>query len=139
MRAAARGGASVVAALLLAGSWGCELVTDLDAHDYSLEQSGAACPSIGSSSGQLTTGDPSCDTCLATQCCSATTSCFGGSGGDGGGSECAQLELCTLACPTEDAGSCRSACIGNYLGGLAGAASLSTCVATSCATSCPTL
>ena len=113
---------------------GCALVTDLDAHDYSLALTGAVCSSIGSASGQLSSGNATCDSCLSAQCCGSVSSCFA-PGADGGTPECAQLELCFVGCQATDAGSCRAGCIGSHLGGLAGAATLSSCAASNCASS----
>jgi hypothetical protein len=111
---------------------GCALVTDLNAHDYSLEQTGAVCSSIGTATGQLSSGNATCDSCLSAQCCGSVSSCFA-PGADGGVGECAGLELCFVGCQGADGGLCRAGCIGSYFGGLAGAATLSSCAASSCA------
>jgi hypothetical protein len=129
-----RAALAALMAALVSATTGCALVTDLNAHDYSIEQTGAVCTSVGSASGQLTSGNATCDSCLAAQCCGSVTSCFA-PGQDGGLGECAQLELCFVGCLAADAGACRAGCIGSYLGGLAGAATLSSCAASSCASS----
>jgi hypothetical protein len=125
---------AALACAVVGMSLGCALVMDLDPHDYSLQEVGATCSIIGSASGQLTSGNATCDSCLAAQCCSVASACFA-PGSDGGVGECAELELCFVACEGADSGTCRAGCIGSYLGGLEGAAALSGCAVTSCASS----
>jgi hypothetical protein len=123
---------AALAAIAATGAIACELVTDLKASDYRLTPS--ACSSVGAGSGQLTSGNATCDACLAAQCCTAAASCFTGTT-DAAVSDCASIEACFAECALSDSGSgeCRAECIGANPGGLDGVVELSSCAAGSCA------
>ena len=80
----------------------------------------------GAGSCGLTSGDPTCDTCLDTSCCAENTACVSNA-------DCSALLACGDACTDE---TCISACMTAHPTGAALLDTLGTCVSNSCATAC---
>jgi hypothetical protein len=78
-------------------------------------------------------GNVSCDSCLATSCCSALNACFGDA-------DCSNLNLCIDQCRTLDSAqrtTCETTCFNAYPAAAAAALdSASSCVSTYCSTQC---
>ncbi|HEY8078523.1 MAG TPA: hypothetical protein VIF62_30545 [Labilithrix sp.] len=74
----------------------------------------------------LSTGDPTCDTCLDASCCAENTACVSDA-------DCQALLTCGDAC-TDDA--CFNACYSAHPSGAAKLDDLSRCVESSCASQC---
>jgi len=93
----------------------------------------------------LSTGDPACDTCVATTCCSQLTGCdTADSAGtdDAGFSACEQLLACINDVNTADGGTDGGAttCNPSYSASeQTSATAVLTCIESGCATQCPGL
>jgi hypothetical protein len=96
----------------------------------------------------LDTGSADCDTCVATSCCTALTTCVTPDDAgvdDAGSSACEQLLGCindynTTTDAGTDAGAGESACDPSYTADeQTSAEAVFTCIRTSCATQCPGL
>jgi len=95
-------------------------------------EGGGSCPAVGSGAGQYTTGNATCDACLAQNCCATTTACVNNT-------PCLDALNCTVACVKADGGTtaaCGLTCIGENDGSGADALMLSQCQSNSCATQC---
>jgi hypothetical protein len=95
-------------------------------------EAGGMCAAVGSGATQYTTGNATCDACLAANCCTSVTTCVGNT-------PCLDALNCTVACVKADGGStdsCGIMCIGENDGSGTDAFALSGCEMQSCASSC---
>jgi hypothetical protein len=108
---------------------------------------GNACPIIGMGSGQFTSGNATCDNCIANgvdgggNCCSQATACFTPAA-DGGPSDCQTFTLCVVACQMDGGtlATCATPCEAlTDGGGVSQAVAISTCVGNNCMAQCPGL
>jgi hypothetical protein len=96
------------------------------------------CPIIGGSAGVEIDKCGTCDQCLASKCCTQSTTCF--TEVDGGDS-CFDLFDCYDKCETADggdpSGTCKNACATAYPADVKAAAdNMNACAATNCKTEC---
>ena len=92
----------------------------------------------GGSCEDFTTGDPTCDECIVTNCCAAAAACNAGEdtgADDGGGTACEQIVSCIEDACAEGGvfGECVVGCSPDEV---SPADALLTCVSTSCSTEC---
>jgi hypothetical protein len=115
---------------------GGDTATDDSSMDTGTD-TGGMCAAIGGDGGGFTTGNMTCDDCLAANCCSQVTNCVTPYA-DGGTNDCANILFCVVAC-VNDGGttsSCATPCVTMYPNGANDAIMLQTCQGNSCATEC---
>jgi hypothetical protein len=92
---------------------------------------GGMCAAVGPGANQYTTGSAGCDSCLASNCCPAMTTCVGNSA-------CLALLRCVASCVADGGtvNSCEIPCATANAAGITDAMAVGNCQGTSCPNQC---